>query len=219
MGGRARQGSGWRQRLALAGGGALAVIAFASCGSNTIQPATVYLTSTIGPDPNAMTMTCNMGAVTPQLMIGSVASGVPTMTGATTVTCSVTPSGSDFAVTADVVSGNGSFSVEGTMPKAPGAQGSGVTANLTYGIAGAPISYMGSNCTVTMANNLPATESCEYCGMTPGFDPTAGPPVDGGRVWATVVCDDMQEEGSPGVACQGILTFRLENCTGSPTSS
>ena len=191
----------------LAGGGALVLTAIVSCGSNTLEPATVYLTSTLGPE--GVMNTCPFASTTSQLQIGSVQSGVKDMTASTTVVCSVTQTGSDFAVMVQVLSSGGSFAVSGTMPAK--GNGSNILGSLDYGQAGATMLYSDTDCSVTMANDGPDT-------TTPGFDPSQGPPIAPGRVWATVTCNKMTTGGQPGV-CQGILTFRMENCVGSPTSS
>jgi hypothetical protein len=172
-----------------------------SAGSGTVDPADVYLTSTIG--PSSKSQPCQIGTVTPELQIGSDTSGVQTGTQGTTVTCSVMSSGSGFAVSAEVDAEGGSFAVSGAMPSS--GTGSGITASLDYGVGGgAPVLYSGTNCSVTLAN-----------ASTPGFDPSAGPPIAPGRVWATLDCPDMTVAGQTGV-CEGVVTFRLENCAGSP---
>lgn len=65
-------------------------------------------------------------------------------------------------------------------------------------------------CTVQMANNDPGT-------TTPGYNPSTGPPIAPGRVWATVTCPKMTVNDQTQV-CGGVITFRMENCTGSPAS-
>jgi len=207
MAGKAGEMSRLRRFGGLAGGGALVLTAIASCGSNTLQPATVYLTSTLGPGMD-MAHPCGFGSVMSQLEIGSVESGVKDMTASTSVDCSVTPSGSEFSVTVRVVASGGSFAVSGTMPAK--GQGSNIIGSLDSGQVGATILYSDTDCSVTMANNGPGS-------TTPGFDPSQGPPIAAGRVWATVTCNNMTVTGQPGV-CQGVLTFRMENCAGSPTS-
>jgi hypothetical protein len=167
------------------------------------SPSAVYLTSTIGPGPSVAS-TCQIAETTPALEIGSVRSGVITGTAGTTVTCSVVPSGSGFDVSADVTTSEGSFAVSGTLPST--GTGGGITASVDYEPGGtSPILFSGTGCSVTLAN-----------AETPGFDPSTGPPIAAGRVWATVTCDDMTVSGQPADACKGILTFRLENCAGSP---
>jgi hypothetical protein len=191
----------------LAGGGALALTALVSCSSTTIAPANVYVTSTLGPNTSDPDMMCAYASVMTQLVIGtdSVNGGVTTGTMGTSVTCSVTPSGSSFDVSVDVTGGGGGFSINGTLPAT--GTGSGVSASLTYGQIGAQLTYSDPSCSVTLANS-----------MTAGFG--TGAAIDGGRAWATVTCDNMTVGGQPGHICQGVITFRVENCVGSiPTTS
>jgi hypothetical protein len=204
MAGKAGECSRLRRFGSLLGGGSLVLFGFASCGSTTISPATVYLTSTIGPNTTGATP-CDLGTVTNQLEIGSSASGVETGTQGTMITCSVTSSGSGFAVDITVDAEGGSFAVSGTMPSS-GTANTGVTGSLDYGLSGAPILYSeSSDCSVVMANGS---------GGFPGFDPANGPAIAPGRVWAQVTCNAMTVSMQQGV-CQGILLFRLENCLGS----
>lgn len=211
MAGTSGQVSRLRRVGALVFGGALVLTVLASCSSGTPSPPTVYFVSTVGPGMN-MAAPCQLGTVTEGLMIGSVSSGVPTGPHGTTVTCSVTPDGSDFSVSAFVQStggstGAGSFAICPQGCKMPSkGMASGIDASLVFGTS--MNDYSDSSCSVTLANNLPGT-------TTPGFDPADGPAIAPGRVWATVTCNNMMVEGQPG-SCQGILTFRLENCTGSP---
>jgi hypothetical protein len=212
MAGRAGIGSRLRRIGGVAGGGVLVLTALASCGSNTIDPATVYLTSAIGPsmDPMYASMPCQIDPLTTQLVAGTIQSGIVTGTNSTNISCSVTSSGSGYSVSIDVTTEGGSFDVQGTMPKS--GTGTGITASLDYDPGGeAAIVYRGTNCSVTLANNGPGT-------TTPGFDPSTGPPIAPGRVWATVTCEDMVVTGQTMSVCEGVLTFRMENCTGSPTN-
>jgi hypothetical protein len=167
-------------------------------GGATVAPAIAYVTATIGPSSKANP--CPIGTVTQELQIGSATSGVETGTQGTTVTCSVTPSGSGFAVSADVDSEGGGFAVSGMMPSS--GTGSGIRASLTP--TSAPVLYSAVNCSVTLAN-----------ASTPEYDPSSGPPIAPGRVWATVNCPDMTVNGQSGV-CDGVITLRFENCGGSP---
>jgi hypothetical protein len=208
MAGKAGECSRLRRFGSVVGGGALVLLTFASCGSNTIEPATVYISATIGPGSNP-DAPCTIGTVMPELTIGSSANGVSTGTNGVSVICSVTPSGSGFSVSANVTGSGGSFAVSGTFPSS--GTGSDITGSLEG--SSAPILYSSATggCSVVMANGS---------GAFPGFDPSNGPPIAGGRVWATVTCGDMTVEGQGVPAdCQGILTFRLENCVGSPTTS
>jgi hypothetical protein len=214
MAGNTSVGSRLRRVGAAAGGGVLVLTALASCGSNTIDPATVYLTSAIGPslDPMFASKPCQIDPLTTQLVAGTVQSGIVTGTNSTTITCSVISSGSGYAVNIEVDTEEGSFAITGTMPKS-GTATSITMASLDYDPGGeAAITYNSTgNCSVTMANNDPGT-------TTPGFDPSTGPPIAPGRVWATVTCEDMTVTDQPMSVCEGVLTFRMENCVGSPTN-
>jgi hypothetical protein len=163
------------------------------------SPPAVYVTSTLGPSAAFASQPCEFTAVTSQLQLGSVASSLVSGTGATHVTCSVVPSGPHFKVSADVESASGSFTISGILPSS-GTAG-GITASLEYTAAGSHVLYSGTSCTVALAS-----------AATPGFPATAGPPIAGGRVWATVTCDDMTASGQSGHVCEGVLLFRLESC-------
>jgi len=170
-------------------------------GSGSVGPATVYISSTIGPSQAFASMPCQLGTMTNQLEIGSssIGGGVKDGTQSTSVSCSVTPGGgSAFAVTVKVVGNGGGFTVSGTMPAT--GTGTGITASLEYGQVGAPVTYNGTNCSVMMEPSSTA----------------GGPAIKPGAVWATVTCDDMTVRGQPGHVCEGILIFRMENCVGSP---
>jgi len=162
-------------------------------------PAEVYITSTLGPSATFASQPCEFTAVTSQLQLGSVTASLTSGTGATNVTCSVVPSGPHFKVSADVESASGSFTISGILPSS-GTAG-GITASLEYTGAGSKVLYRGTGCTVALADS-----------STPGFPATAGPPIAGGRVWATVTCEDMTASGEAGHVCEGVVVFRLENC-------
>jgi hypothetical protein len=204
MAGTAGERSRLRRIVGLAGCGALVLTAIASCGSNTLLPATVYLTSTIGPVGN--NSTCPFASVTSELQIGSALSGVKDGTAGTMVVCSVTPSGSQFNVMVQVQSSGGGFAVQGTMPAA--GNGTGIITQLIFGQVGAEMTYGDNSCSVTMANNNPGNTTPDFPG---------GAAIAGGKVWATVTCEKMTTGGQPGI-CEGVLTFRMENCAGSPSS-
>jgi len=207
MSGKAGEGSGGTRRFArvgaLAGCGALVLGAIASCSSTTLQPATVYLSSTIGPSQAFASMPCQLGTVMNQLEIGSptIGGGVKDGTQSTSVQCSVEQSGSGFSVSVNVMGSGGSFSISGMMPST--GMATGITAALDYGQVGAPLTFMGTNCSVMI-------EPASVAG---------GAGIKPGAVWATVTCSDMTVFDQPGHVCEGILTFRMENCAGSPTTS
>ncbi len=205
MAGKTGKRSHCRRFGAFVGGGALVLTALASCSSSTVEPATVYVLSGLQTNANQFAdMPCQYADEPMALALGSVQNGVPTATAGVTVTCSVLPNGASFTVSIDVVSGDGSFSVSGTMPSS--GTGNDITASLDWGTPGATpnlFSSTGSDCTVALVSTATAN----------------GPAIAPGRVWGTVTCPDMTVSGQPGHVCQGSIVFRMENCTGSPTTS
>jgi hypothetical protein len=141
---------------------------------------------------------CPIGRAAP-FQVGSAESGVM----GATVTCSVAAAGAGFSVQADVVAGGATFKLSGHMPSSGTTDG--MTVSFTAQMGKLDIDLSQSNCTVTLAD-----------AETPGFDPSDGPPIAAGRVWATATCDDMAFAGSPGGTCPGNFTLRLENCAGTP---
>ena len=110
-----------------------------------------------------------------------------------TVSCSVAPQATGFAVSGDVsLAGQGSFTVSGTFDGTTQAQ-QDITAS--FGAANGDGSWMQSTCTVTFPN--------------PGMGVAAG------RVWAQVDCPTMVD-GVTHTQCDGSAQFRLENCATAP---
>jgi hypothetical protein len=195
------------QGCAVTAGCALSVMAVSNCGGSTLQPATIYLSSEIGPTTSGpMAETCPVASMMPQLIVGSVQSGVAAPSGM--VACAVIKSGSDYQVSGQVNNGSGSFRISGSIPAGGGGS---LSVSLAYGQVGAPqIFSQPMGCTAELATGG---------GSFPGFDPGAGPPIAPGRVWANVTCKNMLVSGSAsGATCLGTFLFRFENCMGSPSS-
>jgi hypothetical protein len=80
--------------------------------------------------------------------IGSLQSGVPNGQEGVDVTCSVTPSGAGFALSANVQSPSGSFLVDGKVPRS--GTGTGLMASLAVDGPEGIVAYRGASCTVTL---------------------------------------------------------------------
>ncbi len=175
--------------------------AIVGCGSNTVVPPQVYVDATIGPTTTNPTdaTACMMATGTQFLQIGTVNGDAyslvkndETFDGATVqVSCSVTPSGSGFAVDATAVrSGSttgGTVHIVGTFT-ASGDQ-SAITA--TFG--------NGSNGVYQQIDGCTATYTQSVMG------------VAAGRVWGILSCPAMQLEGQANI-CASQSEFRFENC-------
>jgi hypothetical protein len=169
-----------------------------------------YVTTYVETNPDAGQ--CNYSAMTEQFKLygsgnGGLLPNPPVTNGEAvgslkaTVSCTVSQSGADFAVNANItvgggvtVAGGSSFSLSGTTawPSSETATVTGVT--ISFGTGG--LLYSGTDCTVIYSAETEV-------------------PIALGRVWGSFDCADMTESGgSSGTpyVCQGTGTLQLTNC-------
>ena len=105
------------------------------------------------------------------------------------VSCSVTPTATNgqYAVSFDLTGGAvASFSVRGTVDKAPGVPGTG---SLDVDIAASGIALNQDDCTATVQEAI------------------------GGALWVSnLTCPALRDPSSPAVECTGTGGFIIENC-------
>jgi hypothetical protein len=171
----------------------------ASCGSSSVSPSSVYVTSTLGASilPGS-TGDCNVGGPdTPFFTIGTEGGPVANNGGGTdggqavTVVCSVHPTGmgDTFDVNLQVDQGqtNG-ITIGGTLADSPGMTQTGLAVSFYK----APDSYSQSDCTVVLSTQ-------------------GNPPITAGRVWGTVTCP-MATYAEANATCFAQATFIFQNC-------
>ena len=172
----------------------------AGCGSNNSVPERAYVDATLSPTATTPgdSTACMQAVGTPLVQIGSVngdsyslVEDQATFAGsAVQVSCSVTPSGSGFAVNATATrSGDttgGTVHIQGTFT-ASGEQ-QNITATFGNGVNGV---YTEANCLA------------DYTQSNMG--------VAAGRVWAVLGCPTLQLEGQSNI-CAATTEFRFENC-------
>jgi hypothetical protein len=120
------------------------------------------------------------------------------------LSCSVTPSGSGYAlqlsatIQSNVVTAGGSLVIEGTVqPNVSGSTSAG-TVSASFNVAG--ITYGASDCTFT------------YTFSGAPIAP-AGGPVAPGRVWGNVTCNDTATGGGQSYTCKASADVVFENCS------
>jgi hypothetical protein len=187
----------WVKRVCVLGCAAGAIaISSASCSSSSMPPR-AFVAGTL----EAGSAGSCVFNDTLFVDIGANETSVITGTGGVTVTCSVTPNGSNFDVSAIVQGPTSAFSFQGTLSNANPPVQSGVVVSFA-GEGGVSFSSSGTPCTV----DFTATP------MEPSGAQTLG--VAAGRIWGNVTCPMMSEAPPQMSVCTGVAEFKFEDCDG-----
>jgi hypothetical protein len=179
----------------------------ASSSGNPGPPASVYIGSTLGTNPNdlASTMSCPYKSPgDPFLTVGIISAGIPTPVpqgtriGGNTVdvSCSVAPTASGFAVNVEVSEGQvDGVTLFGILTDTPGPQ-TGIQVTFTSDVAGIGMSF--------------GSSAAAPCSVT--LSPRGVPPITAGRVWGTLTCPMLTDLATQST-CFGSAEFLFQNCT------
>ncbi len=181
----------------------------ASCSGSSAPPASAYIKSTLGTNPeNVMsTQSCTIQEpgdpfFTIGVLNGSEPSPVPTGTSVAgadvTVDCSVhSMGGNSYSVNLEVTDGmSGGINVFGTVADSPGVAQPGLQASFTSVTAGTGISY--------------ATVGMNTCSFT--LSTQGNPPITAGRIWGTLTCPLLVDASDSGATCYGTVDLLFQNC-------
>jgi hypothetical protein len=121
-------------------------------------------------------------------------------TNGVTVTCTVSPSGSGFQVTASAGNATSALVIRGLLSPTAGAttEQPNITASFTSTLGS--YSSGGPTCTVDFNANSSETNGTGVMG------------VAAGRVWGNITCQSLSAANGQQSVCEGVAEFKFEDC-------